>query len=209
MALMLRKACQPILNDADLDAYHADIDDKTKNLCLYTPCGKHFAFVYGVRFGKVAPTAAEIEFATELLTHWLQKNKKTIEDYLIAWEAEQRLRGIEAYALLEQGYRIELSTKNDKRLSPRTGRQEYVTVPSGYLVWLPDHSRICFGSDHTIRSWSISEDTTEGVKNGYKISLPGSTMKKAMSFFEDWVILTNARHRLGEIHAELNSCSES
>lgn len=208
MALMLRKACQPILDDADLDCYHADIDDNSKHLCLYTPCGKHFAFVHGVRFGKIAPTIAEIEFATELLEQWLKRNKKTIDDYLIAWEAEQRLGKMQTEHALSNNYAFRLVTGNAHVISHRTGRRGYSSVPNGYVVSCPDNSFITFDGNHRIRSWEISKNESAGVKNGYKISLPPTTMKEAIAFYEDWVTLAKARQRLGEIHAELNTCTD-
>lgn len=91
MALMLRKACQPILNDFDLDAFHADLDASTKSMRIFTPCGKLFATVSGVQFGGLNPTKAEIEFSTELLANWLQRNASKIEKYLEEFEILQRM----------------------------------------------------------------------------------------------------------------------
>lgn len=206
MALLLRKACQDALDKADLNAYHADIDDQTKYLCLYTPCGKHFAFVHGVRFGKISPTNAEIEFATELLEHWLARNEKIIGDYLFAWEQEQRLGSLEMSTPLPNAYKAVLKTENKNLYSPTTGRTTYTAVPEGYNVFCPDQTCITFNKYHRITK--VDTGPKEGLKNGCKVGLPPATMKAAKAFFENWETLNAARRRLAEIHAELNSCSE-
>jgi len=91
MALLLRKACEPILSEADLDAYFADIDAQTKYLCLYTPCGKRFAIVHGVTFSRLHPTQAEIEYACDLLRDWCIRNQLLIDDYVDAFTILQRM----------------------------------------------------------------------------------------------------------------------
>jgi hypothetical protein len=85
MALMLRKACQPILSEHDLDAYHADLCASSKLFKLYTPCGKTFAIVTGVLFSSLRPTNDEIDFAVELLGDWLIRNQMQIDDYIDAF----------------------------------------------------------------------------------------------------------------------------
>ena len=90
MALLLRKACEPVLSDFDLDGFHADMD-MHKRLRLFTPCGKPFATVHGVRFSRIHPTQVEIDYATELLADWCTKNEKLISMYLEAFEVVQRL----------------------------------------------------------------------------------------------------------------------
>jgi hypothetical protein len=85
MALMLRKAAEPVLQAADLDPYHADLDADSKAFKLYTPCGKTFATVTGVLFSSLKPTKDEIVYAIELLEFWLLRNKELIDTYIDAF----------------------------------------------------------------------------------------------------------------------------
>ena len=88
MSLMLRLACQPVLDDADLDAYHIELSNK--QMVITTPCGKPLAYVQGVTFNKQNPTRSEIEYAAGLLRDWLARNMTNIETYLSALEDLQR-----------------------------------------------------------------------------------------------------------------------
>jgi len=84
MALMLRKACQPVLDAAGLTTFYADINSTTKGLVIHNVCGKPFSAVHGVTFSRNDVTKDEIVFAVELLTVWLKRNKQKITAYLMA-----------------------------------------------------------------------------------------------------------------------------
>ena len=122
MALMLRKACQPSLDEANLHEFHADIDPSSKNLVLFTPCGKRFAIVHGVVFGRLQPTNGEIEYAVSLLQQWLAKNNVLIRQYIEAWvefksmtEPEEKIKTdtykLELYNHYHYGRGIKLTYK--------------------------------------------------------------------------------------------------
>ena len=73
MSLVLRKACQPLLDDAELSNYHVEIS-QNKNMNIVGECGSLFVTVKGVTFSRLAPTNPEIAYAVELLDAFLAKH---------------------------------------------------------------------------------------------------------------------------------------
>ena len=84
MSLMLRKACQPILDESNLQNYHTEIDNDSGDRCLRIvgECGKPLMQINGINFSRAAPTKVEIEYATELLQAFLVKYKNKIDKYV-------------------------------------------------------------------------------------------------------------------------------
>jgi hypothetical protein len=154
MALMLRKACQPALNDADLDAFHADMDN-SKRLVLFTPCGKRFAVVHGITFGRYDVTKSEIEFTVELLGDWLLRNDKKIDTYIDAFTKQQQLVKPENEIFIGKT-KIKISTKNTHERNPLTERYEHVVKPDGLTI---HHEGVTFALDSKLNLMSISPDT--------------------------------------------------
>lgn len=84
MSLLLRKLCQPILDDYGLGHLHATEIDWNKTLRLTTECGKTSTTVTGIKFTKQIPNMQEIKYAAELLEEFLVKNKEKVNAYLKA-----------------------------------------------------------------------------------------------------------------------------
>lgn len=82
MSLMLRKKCEEVLNNTYLENFHADIHQDTKVLQLVSECGKPLVSVNGITFSRNAPTNAEIEYCSELLTIFINKHRADIEKVL-------------------------------------------------------------------------------------------------------------------------------
>lgn len=84
MSLMLRKACQEILDNEGLSQYHAEIGPHRKELQIVTECGQPLVQIWGIRFNKLTPTGNEIEYATELLDAFISTHKKDIIKFITA-----------------------------------------------------------------------------------------------------------------------------
>lgn len=211
MALLLRKMCQDTLNEADLDAFHADIDPDSKYLTLYTPCGKTFASVHGVCFASTRPSKDEMPYAVELLGHWLKRNEKTIQDYLQAFETVQRLKNTDTASPLPGDY--EFVTKNETchREDPYTGVYRYHSTICGYQV-SNEFEAYGFNLNHQIIKWS-GRKTTEKAQlfarePGRKLGPAAATLKAARNRCDDLIALQDAKDLMESIHGELNSCSD-
>ena len=81
MSLMLRKACQDVLNDNNLPNYHVRID-ASKCLSIVGPCGKPLLTISGIVFSRTTPTAAEIEYAVELFYSFMEKHEIALNHYI-------------------------------------------------------------------------------------------------------------------------------
>ena len=83
MSLLLRKKSQEILDQFKLDAFHTAICEQTKCLKIVSECGKPFVTIVGIKFNKITPSNAEIDYAAELLISFLNAHIVEIETYLI------------------------------------------------------------------------------------------------------------------------------
>lgn len=190
MALMLRKACQPILNDYDLDAYHADLNPDDKSLQIFTPCGKKFAMVSGVRFGTLNPTKAEIEFTTELLGDWLLRNKEDIDSFIEAFETLQRTPWPEDTDAFEIG-------------SCRVYKDgKYVREPQGLNV---RHNNVIYGID-TEHKMVASMTLLEPVRADTGVKLPLKVLEAGIVHYNQVMAHREAQRVVDTKLAELNSC---
>jgi hypothetical protein len=214
MALMLRKACQDTLTEHDLDTFHADIDDNTKYLTLFTPCGKTFALVHGVRFGSTRPSAAEIDYAVELLDDWLRRNAKIIADYLVAFESVQRLKSIKPDGPLIEGWQFQQIVKNEHRPDPYTGNYGYHSIIQGYTVESHEETFV-FNLKHGLTKWegkkarpSDDESTKFSRTVNTKLNIPSSALLEAQERCENLLTFQKAEALMGSIHATLNSCKD-
>jgi hypothetical protein len=192
---MLRKACQPILNDFDLDAFHADLDPGTKSMRIFTPCGKLFATVSGVQFGGLNPTKAEIEFSTELLTNWLQRNASKIEKYLEEFEVLQRMP---PYRLEVDNIEVECSTQwvSRKQNSRITGIR-CVTITQDKVVFtVNNHGEVT--------KVDIREPITYPAD--YALTITADNYQKAMALLAEAIALSDQERLVEHLVAVLNTC---
>ena len=186
MALMLRKAAQPVLMAADLDLYHADLDRDTKEFKLYTPCGKTFAVISGVLFGNLQPTKAEIDYACELLEFWLLRNKLIIDKYIAAFTK------LQLYTNLP-----------DKRDDMK------IIIPS----WNQDNFRVSIlhngikfvlnmAGELSSLEWDDYIPITKSLK------LPASKVGKALIFLTEHVDKKSCQDIVDNILSEMNTCKD-
>ena len=80
MSLVLRKGCQPLLDKSGLDMLHVGIINKT--LTLQGTCGKSIVSVNGIQFNSKTITKAELEYAVELFSTFLNKHESDLKDYI-------------------------------------------------------------------------------------------------------------------------------
>ena len=88
MSLMLRKECEPLMVQHDLDICYVDIAEG-RSLKICTPCGKTLITVPGITFNRMQPTREEIEYAYSLLDNWLSDHKQLLDDYVQAFSIAQ------------------------------------------------------------------------------------------------------------------------
>jgi hypothetical protein len=84
MSLLLRKACQPTLEEFKLDNFHVAINTDTKYLEIVSECGKPLLTISGITFTRLQPSGAEIEYAVELLTNYFSTHAAKITTYIKA-----------------------------------------------------------------------------------------------------------------------------
>ncbi len=95
MSLMLRKTCQIVLDNYNLQNYHVTISETTKCLAIVTECGKPLANIEGITFSRICPTKDEIVYASELLRDFLTTHKVQFGLYVTARNAFVKLKEIE------------------------------------------------------------------------------------------------------------------
>lgn len=83
MSLLLRKACQPTLDDASLGSFHVRVDENTKTMTIVGECGQPFVSISGIKFARTSPSAAEMPLAVDLLEIFLVKHKGDFDRYVI------------------------------------------------------------------------------------------------------------------------------
>ena len=83
MSLMLRQACQPLLDELGLDMLHVGIDGD-KSLSIVGSCGKPLLSLSGIRFGSFKPSNKEVEYAIHLFNEFLRKEGAKLSVYVVA-----------------------------------------------------------------------------------------------------------------------------
>jgi len=76
MSILLRKECQPYLDELGLDLLHVAIQNKT--LAIKGECGQTLVSVNGIQFQTNQPKVKEFEYAVELFTKFLHKHKEIL-----------------------------------------------------------------------------------------------------------------------------------
>ena len=80
--LLLRQACQPLLNELGLSDLHVTIQDKT--LTIVGSCGKPLVAISGIQFSKNSASNAERDFAVSLFQQFLVTYGKELKDFVSA-----------------------------------------------------------------------------------------------------------------------------
>lgn len=80
--LLLRQACQPLLNELGLSDLHVTIQDKTLTVVGY--CGKPIVAISGIQFSKNSVSNAERDFAVSLFQQFLVAYGKELKDFVTA-----------------------------------------------------------------------------------------------------------------------------
>lgn len=200
MSLMLRKSCEQLLVEANLAEFHAGIDERSKYMMLYTPCGKRFAVVHGVVFSRLQPTKAEIEYATMLLADWLARNEKLIEKYVDAW--------VEMKAMPKPEDEIETDTYKIAIRQVSSYHSSYRDAPLRGVTVVYNNIQYAFNMDFSLHSvdWKDSLPPSDWVK---LIKMPPAKVmahvEKYLQDFEKYVKLTLITE---DIHEQLNTCSD-
>jgi len=83
--LLLRQACQPILDSYGLPELHVIIKDKT--LTIVGGCGQPLVSIGGIQFSKNTVSEKERTFAVELFEAFMAKHSTKIIDYVAAKRA--------------------------------------------------------------------------------------------------------------------------
>ena len=82
MSLFLRKACQDLLDGVDLNNYHIQVDENTKNLQIVGECGQVLTSISGIRLSRMAPAKDEIQLALDLFDAFLAKHGSTFKEFI-------------------------------------------------------------------------------------------------------------------------------
>lgn len=129
MSLMLRKACQPLLDNVGLNNYHVSIDPPSKLLRIDGECGDTLAVVKGITFTRINPTNQEIEYAVELFDAFIIKYSAEITNLVTA------IKTAKAYSNPELPENV--SIKIELQRIKFNWRDYYVTINSkGHLLEL-------------------------------------------------------------------------
>lgn len=83
--LLLRQACQPLLNELGLNDLHVTIQDKI--LTIVGSCGKPLVAIAGIQFSKNSASNAERDFAVGLFASFLATYGKEIQDFVTSKQA--------------------------------------------------------------------------------------------------------------------------
>ena len=193
MALMLRKAAVPVLQAADLDPYHADLDRATKEFKLYTPCGKTFATISGVLFSSLAPTKDDIAYAIELLEFWLLRNKATIDTYIAAFTK------LQMYGDLD-------TTRGDMKIQTVNqydhDKGKHVSNISVQIF----HDEISYHLNRLGLIIKVVWD--QPIAPTTTVKLPAAKVNEAVAFLDEHLDMRAAQNTVDTILAEMNTCKD-
>lgn len=195
MALMLRKACRPILSEHDLDAYHADLCATSKLFKLYTPCGKTFAIVTGVLFSSLRPTNDEIEYAVELLGDWLIRNQLQIDNYI---DAFTKLQVIGEVPNKENGLTINYSSTYVRALGYQVNSVQYCEFKIGKVTF-----GIAPNGDLYKMSWSSNLPDWPAC-----FKVPAKKLTEAITFMQRHKDFLEQKGIADRILSDMNTCKD-
>lgn len=186
MSLLLRKACQPALNDLGLSGLHVIINH-SKNLTIVGECGQQIIVVQGIQFNGTVPKTVELAYATELFSAYLTKYKTKILDYI---------KVKKAFKLLT------------KPKLPQKSTTEYHygwTIQSPAVRFTDRKANITFTfyikAETYISVSGIVKDTKIALKEIPKLK------KVADKYFREEKIYVAAQTEVLKLSTELNSCN--
>ena len=189
MSLILRKECQPILDECGLENFHVKIDDYSKNLVIATECDRPFITVNGITFTRNKPTVKEIEYAKELFNAFIVKYNDQIQNYL---NESKKLKQLEN--------NLPKFEDNDIGFSPAFKQFQYID----------NEFTIIINKDKLINKIKYKSET---VDNGIVFPKDG-IFKLDKKLFDDMhkVLLQCIKHQeqyqlVEKIKNELNSCN--
>jgi len=204
MALMLRKACQPILDKYDMNAFHADIHASSKYLMLFTPCGKNFATVHGVLFGRLQPSKVEIDFATELLEDWIKRHVKVIEAYIDGLEKLQ-LSPKPTHEVKYMGAEIKVTYTQENEWNKETRQYTCVVTPSNITIVYNTRTYIL---DSKCALMNITNEKSMSYPWGKALELPAKILRAAQLQMDACLTYKRLETSVSDILSELNTCTD-
>ena len=186
MSLILRKTCQPMLDDNGLGNFHVDIS-REKTLAIVGECGQPFVYVTGVSFHKFQPTRVEIDYAAELLDAFLVKHLSKMKRYLKK-KAE--------FALME---------------SPKSETKEYNIVIGGYgykgprITYTDSCFRVGINLKRELESIEVvSRKVMLSEVESY--SFDEKKADKMVNKLSEYIEYRNTKNTLEELKSDLSKC---
>lgn len=101
MSIKVRRAIQPLLDEAGLEFFHAGLQGSTNLIQIRGQCGKPYVTISGIKFSQSNPGKEDVAYAAELFKDFLEQNgeelarlpkllakKKTEQE---RWRAAQKL----------------------------------------------------------------------------------------------------------------------
>lgn len=190
MSLQLRIKCQPILNEYNLDDYHARVND-SKYLTIVGPCGKPLFTLSGICFARTAPSKDEIDICAPLLEEFLIAHNKIITEYFKLIKAYQA-----AECTAPAGVTVE---------AVKGGHPGYRVL--GHIVKIKDKL-----TNETI-SWDTRNDqlVTYDVsgcdtKDVGKLANDKNRIKQATKYYRELIVFQKTDDALTECLQRINSC---
>ena len=204
MSLILREACEEMMLDYALEGYYADLDITTKNLQIYTRCGRNIITIKGVRFSKLCPTASEINYAKVLLNNWLTDNEATFNTYQDGLIKLAQLKIVPLTRIFEDAsFKIIV---NKEYSSYVNGQHERVVVAvEGITI---QHNFATWSFDAEGRLHSIIQDKPLSAPWGKRIIIDARVYAHAMKFLKEYQNRYQLRKAVAQILVELNTCSD-
>lgn len=201
-SILVRKHCQPILDQAGYPMFFCTISDDhyAPTLEIYTTCGKPFAHIHGVTFSRSRPTIAESEYSAVLLEQWLIRHKIDFEKY------------VDAYTDFYSAQRPK-SEINTKTFSISILSTDTITVHRTFDYInkhnVPDTYRIKYSLDETAEyitgiHWPIAKLKISELAS--KITLPANIKNKALKLRAEHAKHWELRKRLDKATETMHSC---
>lgn len=144
-SILVRKHCQPVLDNAGYPMFFATVSDDRYQplLVIYTTCGKPFANVHGVTFSRRRPTVAECEYSGVLLQQWMDRHKNAFDEYVDAYTEYHSAEAPDKDLTISEG--MELRVDADSLVLTR--KVKHISKVDGKERWPDVHIR--FNTDAT------------------------------------------------------------
>lgn len=83
MSLIIRKECQPLLDNLGLEDLHVELYSKVLNICLED--GTPIIVLNGIKVNNTRPTKVEIAYVVELFSNFLETKNGKLKEYHLAY----------------------------------------------------------------------------------------------------------------------------